>query len=166
VTGDMNEEQARATEAMLAVSRTMTAIVARTLSAVAEQITVPQLRVLVLINTRGPMNLTTIAEHLGVNPSNGGRTCDQLVAAGRLLRVPDPRDGRSTMMELTADGARFVAELMTARRRLIDDVISRMDPEDQRVLAHGLGAFISAIEAAPVEEAIGLPDGRIVPWLM
>lgn len=150
----------------MTVSRTMTAIVARTLSEVAEQITVPQLRVLVLLNTRGPMNLTTIAEHLGVNPSNAGRTCDQLVGTGRLLPAPDPQDKRSTIMELTADGARFVAELMTARRRLIDDVISRMDPEEQRALSHALGAFVSAVEAAPAEEAIGLPDGRIIPWLM
>ena len=150
----------------MAVSRTMTAIVARTLSAVAEQITVPQLRVLVLLNSRGAMNLTTIARHLGVNPSNASRTCDQLVATGRLIREPDPRDGRSAVLALTADGARFVSELMAARRRMIDTVVARMAPEDQRNLAHALGAFMAAVEAAPAEEAIGLPDGRIIPWLM
>lgn len=150
----------------MAVSRTLTAVVARTLSEVAEQITVPQLRVLVLLSTRGPMNLTTIAQHLGVNPSNASRTCDQLVATGRLLRAPDPQDGRSSMLELTADGARFVADIMSARRRLLGTVISRMSPDDQRAVAHGLEAFIAAVEAAPAEEAIGLPDGRIIPWLM
>jgi DNA-binding MarR family transcriptional regulator len=162
----MNEEQARATEAMLAVSRTMTAIVARTLSEVADQITVPQLRALVLLNTRGPMNLTTIAQYLDVNPSNASRTCDQLVATGRVLRAPDPQDGRSAVLGLTADGARFVAELMRARRRLIDNVMSRMGPDEQRALTQGLDAFMAAVEAAPAEEAIGLPDGQIIPWLM
>lgn len=39
----MDQQDARAVEAMMAVSRTMTAIVARTLSEVAEAITVPQL---------------------------------------------------------------------------------------------------------------------------
>jgi DNA-binding MarR family transcriptional regulator len=166
VSGEIDEQQARATEAMMAVSRTMTAIVARTLNAVADQITVPQLRVLVLMSTRGPMNLTTIAQHLDVNPSNASRTCDRLIGTGRLRGVSNPEDRRSTTMELTADGAQLVAELMTERRRLIGDVISRMDPEDQRVLARGLGAFTAAVEAAPAEEAIGLPDGRIIPWLM
>jgi DNA-binding MarR family transcriptional regulator len=166
MSGDEDEQQARATEAMMAGSRTMTAIVARTLSAVAEQITVPQLRVLVLLNTRGPMNLTTIAQYLAVNPSNASRTCDQLVATGRVLRVPDPQDGRSAVLGLTADGARFVAELMRARRRLIDNVMSRMGPDEQRALAQGLDAFMAAVEAAPAEEAIGLPDGQIIPWLM
>ncbi len=162
----MDEQQARATEAMLAVSRTMTAIVARTLGDVAEQITVPQLRVLVLLNTRGPMNSSTLAEHLAVNPSNAGRTCDQLVATGRLLRVRDPRDGRSSLLELTGEGARLVAELMAARRRLIDNVTRRMSADDQQVLARGLDAFLAAVEAAPAEESVGLPDGRILPWLM
>lgn len=162
----MFDDQARATEAMLAVSRTMTAIVSRTLSDVADQITVPQLRVLVLLNTRGPLNLTTIAQHLAVNASNASRTCDQLVATGRLLRTSDPQDGRSAVLGLSADGARFVAELMRARRLLIDDVMARVGKNEQRALAQGLGAFIAAIEAAPAEEAIGLPDGQIIPWVM
>ncbi|SDE37025.1 MarR family winged helix-turn-helix transcriptional regulator [Auraticoccus monumenti] len=162
----MDEQQARTTEAMMTVSRTLTAIVARTLHDVAEQITVPQLRVLVLLDTRGPMNLTTIAQHLDVNPSNASRTCDQLVTTGRVLRAPDPQDGRSTVLALTADGARFVAELMSSRRRLVDDVVSRMGPADRRALERGLEAFMTAVEAAPAEETIGLADGRIIPWLM
>jgi DNA-binding MarR family transcriptional regulator len=166
VTRAMDERQARATETMLAVSRTMTAIVARTLSDVADQITVPQLRVLVLLDTRGPMNSSTLAEHLDVNPSNAGRTCDQLVATGRPRRLPDTRDGRSTQLELTADGTRFVTELMASRRRLIDNVVSRMSASDQQVLGQGLEAFLRAVEAAPAEESTGLPDGRIIPWLM
>lgn len=150
----------------MAVSRMMTAIVARTLSEVADQITVPQLRVLVLLNTRGPMNLTTIAQYLAVNPSNASRTCDQLVATARVMRSPHPEDGRSAVLGLTADGARFVAELMVARRRLIDAVVSRMGADDQRALARGLDAFMAAVEGAPAEDVIGLPDGQIIPWLM
>jgi DNA-binding MarR family transcriptional regulator len=160
------DRQAAATDAMMATSRTMTAIVARTLNEVAEQITVPQLRALVLLNSRGPMNLTTIAEHLGVNPSNASRTCDQLVATERVVRAPDLQDGRSTVLALTGEGARFVAELMAARRRLIDRVISRIPGEDQRALTRGLEAFMLAVEAAPADESIGLPDGRIIPWLL
>jgi DNA-binding MarR family transcriptional regulator len=144
----------------------MTAIVARTLSEVAEQITVPQLRILVLLNSRGPMNLTTIAEHLAVNPSNASRTSDQLVATGMVLRTPDPQDGRSTVLALTGEGARFVVDLMAARRRLIGNVISRMGVEGQLALEQGLDAFLVAVEAAPAEESVGLPDGRIIPWLM
>src|SRR4051812_19147712 len=101
----METRQAPATEAMMAVSRTMTAIVARTLSEVADELTVPQLRVLVLLNSRGPMNLTTIAQHLDVNASNASRTCDQLVTAGRISRQPDQDDRRSAVLHLTDEGS-------------------------------------------------------------
>jgi DNA-binding MarR family transcriptional regulator len=166
VSAETGAERTSATDAMLAVSRTMTAIVARTLSDVAEEITVPQLRTLVLLSSRGPMNVSTIAQHLGVNSSNASRTCDQLVVTGALSRVPDARDRRSTVLRLTAEGERFVADLMTARRRLIDNVTARMGEDDQRVLAQGLEAFLAAADAAPPEESIGLPDGRIIPWLL
>lgn len=159
-------EQVRATEAMMAVSRTMTAIVARTLTEVSEEITVPQLRVLVLLNSRGPMNLRTIAEHLEVNPSNASRTCDQLVTSGKVARQQDKEDGRNVHLSLTRDGERFVDDLMQSRRRLIDRVVARMDPDDHVALADALEAFSAAVAGAPPEETVGLPDGRVIPWLL
>lgn len=151
---------------MMAVSRTMTAIVARTLSEVADDLTVPQLRVLVLLNSRGPMNLTTVARHLDVNASNASRTCDQLVTDGRVAKQPDRADGRSTVLQLTSAGSRLIADIMSARRRLIDGVIERMDTHDQQTLARGLEAFTAAVAAMPPEETVGLPDGRLIPWLL
>lgn len=161
----MDETQDRATDAMLAVSRTMTAIVAKTLRDVAEDVSVPQLRVLVLLSSRGAMNLSAVAVQLDVNPSNASRTCDQLVAQGRVTRTVDPQDRRATMLDLTSDGAQFVAELLAARRRLLDAVVGRMGPDDQRLLAQGLEAFL-AVEAAAAGETATPPPGRIVAWPM
>ncbi len=137
---------------MIAVSRSMTAIVARTLGEVADELTVPQLRVLVLLNSCGPMNLTTIAQHLDVNPSNASRTCDQLVIAGRISSQPDRDDRRSAVLQLTHAGSRLLAGIMSARRRLIDGGIVRMDPADWRMLAQGLKAFTATVAAMPPEE--------------
>jgi DNA-binding MarR family transcriptional regulator len=159
-------DRARATEAMMPVSRTMTAIVARTLTEVGQDITVPQLRVLVLLNSRGPMRLSSIAEHLDVNPSNASRTCEQLASADKVRRSRDEDDRRSVVLELSDDGARLVADLMARRRQLIDGVVGRMSSEDQEALARGLDAFSAAVAAAPPEESIGLPDGRLIPWLL
>ncbi len=160
------DDQARATEAMLAVSRTMTAVVARTLTEVAEEITVPQLRVLVLLDSRGPMNLRTLANHLDVNPSNASRTCDQLVASGKVDRHQNEEDARTVQLSLTSEGRRFVGGLMQSRRRLIARVVARMDPADHGALAVALEAFLEAVTQAPPEETVGLPDGRLIPWLL
>ena len=163
---DVDAARARATEAMMPVSRTMTAIVARTLSEIERDITVPQLRVLVLLNSRGRMNLSAIAQHLGVNPSNASRTCDQLVVGGMVTRATDETDRRNVVLRLTDDGTSFVADLMAKRRGLIDGVVARMSPRDQQALAQGLEAFSAAVEDAPSEETAELADGRLIPWLL
>nr|WP_246283718.1 MarR family transcriptional regulator [Nocardioides perillae] len=144
----------------------MTAVVARTLSAVAEEITVPQLRALVLLDSRGPVNLATLAQHLDVNPSNASRTCDQLVASGKVERATAEDDRRQVRLRLTDRGTAFVAGLMEARRDLLRAVVDRVPPDDLAVLARGLEAFSAAVAAAPPQETVGLPDGRIIPWLL
>ncbi len=164
--GDVAEVEVRATDALMAVSRTMTAIVARTLAEVSEEITVPQLRVLVLLNYGGSMNLRTVAGHLDVNPSNASRTCDQLVLSGKVVRVEDKDDRRNIDLSLTTEGTAFVDALMASRRRLIAGAVARMDPAYHADLARGLEAFSAAVADAPDAETIGPPDGRIIPWLM
>ena len=91
------------------VSRTMTAIVARTLSEMERDITVPQLRVLVLLNSRGNMNLSAIAQHLDVNPSNASRTCEQLVNGALAARATDEVDRRNVVLRLTTQGSRLAS---------------------------------------------------------
>ncbi|WP_435769502.1 MarR family winged helix-turn-helix transcriptional regulator [Nocardioides sp. SYSU DS0651] len=160
------ERRDRATDAVLAVSRTMTAIVARTLSDLEDDITVPQLRVLVLLSSRGPLNLSAVAEQLGVNPSNASRTCERLVLGGRIRRGEDAGDRRNVVLSLTAEGERLVDGLMLARRRIIDDLVRRMSADEQDLLERGLVAFSRAVSAAPVEDTTGLADERIIPWLL
>jgi DNA-binding MarR family transcriptional regulator len=162
----MDQWQGRATEAMTAASWTMTAFVATTLSEVSGRVTAPQLRVMVLLSSHGPMNFSTLAQLLEVNASNVSRTCDQLVADGRVVRQPNARDRRTTDLRLTENGARFVAELTTLRRRLVEQVVSCMDHDDQQALARGLEAFFDAVGSGPPREPAGAHDGRIIPWLL
>jgi hypothetical protein len=47
----------------------------------------------------------------------------------------------ASVARILADGIRFVAELRASRRRLIDNVVSRMTASDQPALGQGLEAF-------------------------
>ena len=84
---------AEQTDAVLRASRALVGIAATSLTAVEDVVTVPQWRVLVLIFTRGPMNLASVAAELDVNPSNASRTCDRLTKAGLLDRHFDVDHG-------------------------------------------------------------------------
>jgi DNA-binding MarR family transcriptional regulator len=153
-----------ATEALMATSRWMTAAVARTLVDMEDAVSVPQLRVLVMLSYRAPLNLTTIARGLGVNASNASRTCEKLVVSGLAVREEDPTDRRHLALALTPSGLRLVGSLMESRRVVLDEVVGHLSPVEQRRLAQGLTAFLAA---APGSGPGAGSDGSdsLIPWI-
>src|SRR5690242_10466012 len=67
------------TDALLTASRLLVAISARSISQVDDSITIPQFRTLVILSNQGAINLATLANLLGVQPSATGRMVDRLV---------------------------------------------------------------------------------------
>jgi DNA-binding MarR family transcriptional regulator len=155
----------RAADALLATSRVMTAVVARTLADVPESITVPQLRLLVMLDSRGAIGPGAVAEGLGVNPSNATRTCDKLVDARLVKRSTDPDDRRRGILELTDRGRALVSSLMGARRLLLDDLVSQMSASAQREMASGLEAFLDVVDRGLDADILGESGGSIISWL-
>ena len=84
---------------MLAASRVLVGVAARSLAAVEDTVTLTQVRALVIIASRGPLHLTALAEDMGVHPSNATRACDRLVAAGLLDRRDNPADRRHLLLD-------------------------------------------------------------------
>ena len=81
-------------------SRALVGIAAASIAQVDSMVTVPQLRVLVIIDTRGPQNLAAVAAALEVNPSNASRTCDRLIKSGLLHRKEAPDDRRHVTLTI------------------------------------------------------------------
>lgn len=159
-----NGGQALAVEAMMATSRLMTAVVARTFTAVDDSLSVPQLRVVVMLYYGAPMNLRSIAEGLGVNASNATRACDKLVVAGLVSRNENPEDRRHRTLELTKEGRGLVQSLMTHRRAILDEIIGQLSPTEQRRLSRGLTAFLAAAEESSFMPSSG-GNNSIIPWM-
>ena len=157
--------QEEATEALMGLSRTMTAVVASTLGDV-HGISIPQLRALVLVATRGPMNLKVLAENLGVNASNASRSCEKLVSAGLLERSLPQRDRRNVVVGATDEGAALVKSLVESRRAILAAVVAQMSPAEQDLLVRALEALAEAVAAVPELEVGRVPDGRLIPWLL
>jgi DNA-binding MarR family transcriptional regulator len=83
-------------DALVTASRLLLDITARAVAVVDDTLTVPQLRVLALLSSHGPTNLTTLAAQLDVQPSTIGRMADR--RSDRPAQTPEfgPRDGRRT----------------------------------------------------------------------
>ena len=133
-------------EPLMTASRTLNAVVVRSLAAVDERVTVPQLRVLVILSDAGRSNLSGVAEHLGVNPSNASRTCDQLVKRALIDRVEDANDRRQVSLSLAPVGRELLSEVMHRRRALLEEMVGAMPSSAQSGLIRAVESFNVAAE--------------------
>lgn len=145
---------ARQVDAVLRAANVLLRVAAQSVIEVEDVVTSPQLRVLVLISTRGPQNLGAVAAELGVHPSNATRTCDRLVVAGLIVRREDPADRRYIRLDLTPRGRALVQTVLEHRRQAIADVIARIPETERATVLTAMDTFA----AAAGEE--GTEDGR------
>jgi DNA-binding MarR family transcriptional regulator len=149
-------------DAVQRASRALVGIAAAAIAAVDATVTVPQLRVLVLLDTRGPLNLAGVAAALGVNPSNASRICERLIKAGLVDRQESPLDRRNITLSLTDAGRRLINKVTKHRRAAITRVLRDMDPDDRELLTIALDRFASAA-GEPMPDAALMtvwPGGR------
>ncbi len=132
------------TDAVLTASRLLTGLSVNSIAAVDESITIPQFRLLVVLRTRGRVNLSVLADHLGVNPSTVTRMVDRLVTAGLVDRQVNPASRREVVLDLTETGVRIVRLVTQQRRKQIARIVSRMPEDSQTRLIEALEAFNGA----------------------
>lgn len=135
--------------ALLTASRLLIAVSARSLADVAESLTLPQLRMLVVLDGRGPMNISRLGGRLEVIPSTAMRMVDRLATAGMLERLADAGSRRETLIALTDAGRRVVQEVTERRRAEIARIVSTMPPAQRVELVGALRAFTEAGEEPP-----------------
>lgn len=151
---------------LMMASRAFVAAAVRALASIDSSVSVTQMRVLVLLWTGEPLNLTAVAEGLGVNPSNASRTCDRLVAAELVDRADDPADRRHVVLTLTERGRGFVELLMERREQELAAITARMSVADRERLMAALQPFNAAAESDlwPTDRPPGPRDLRLLEW--
>ncbi|MFJ3492488.1 MarR family winged helix-turn-helix transcriptional regulator [Streptomyces sp. NPDC086091] len=108
--------------------------------------TVPRLpaRQLLALRTvrRSPeLNLTALAEQIGVALPAASRLCDRLEAAGLLERTVQPRNRREVQLVLTPYGRRVLADVTDRRVHLLATAFAAMTPSQRAALETGLTAY-------------------------
>mgnify|MGYP000610367299 CR=1 FL=1 len=111
-----------------------------------DDLTMPQLKVLVRLYADGPCSAGRLAEELGVSRPAVTGFVDRLEGKGLLRRRRHPSDRRALMIELTAEGSRRVEAVYDAHRREMAALFAQLAPEDQRALLQGLRALCAVAE--------------------
>ncbi|MFE8013829.1 MarR family winged helix-turn-helix transcriptional regulator [Streptomyces antibioticus] len=151
------------TGAVLTASRLLVAVSARSLAAVEERVTLPQFRMLVVLSTRGATKLVALADQLHVAPSTAMRMVDRLIAAGLADRQTNPGNRRETMLRLTAEGHRIVADVTARRRAEITAIVERLGPPQRIALVEALNAFNEA-GGEPLTPALDDSEPHPLGW--
>lgn len=146
------DDPERVVAALLTASRLLVAIAAKSLTAVEDTLTLPQYRLLVVLDSRGPSSLAGLAEALEVNPSTALRMVERLTAAGMVEKATNPARRREVQLRLTGAGWQTVREVTEARRAELSRIVAGM-PAEQR------GRLVAALEA--FTEAGGEPAERL-----
>ena len=79
-------------------------------------------KVLLRLDSHGPMNQATLAGLLGFAPRSVTETVDGLERDGLVTRTEDPRDRRARIVALTASGRDALEAAMTVRNKTMDDI--------------------------------------------
>ncbi len=103
-------------------------------------LTLPQLRTLLILAEEGPLVIGQIAQRLGVGLSTGGHLVDRLVQAGLAERAEDTGDRRRTLARLTPGGEELHARLLN-RVQHMQTLIQKLDADDLAALLQGLRAM-------------------------
>lgn len=136
--------RAEVVEAVLGASRVLVAVAARSLAEVAEDVTLPQYRALVVLASRGPQRVASLAELLAVTPPTATRMCDRLERKGLIRRRAARQDRREVRVSLSPAGQELVTEVTARRRAEITHLLDRIAVEDQARMVELFGELADA----------------------
>ena len=107
-------------------------------------LTMPQLKVLLLLGLHGSAPVSGLAARMNVSPPNITGILDRLEQHHWVRRTNDRRDRRVVRVVLTPEGERLLQELHAAGGEHVRTVIGRMRPCDRAALRQGLAALLQA----------------------
>jgi DNA-binding MarR family transcriptional regulator len=111
------------------------------------ELTMPQIKVLLLVVTSGHVTTSWIAKRLGVSLPSATRFIDRLVEQGVVTREEDPHDRRYTNIAPTEEGRRTVESLNTYRREYLGTALSALGIDELREVRQGLSHLVAVGQA-------------------
>lgn len=133
-----------AVEALLGASRSLVAVSARSI-ALTDEVTLPQFRMLVVLS-REPSNLSSLARNLDVASSTAMRMVDRLIESGLVERRVPPENRRETRLLLTTAGKDVVESVTERRRRDLSAVVAQLPESELDDLTRAMALFASAAD--------------------
>lgn len=114
----------------------------------AAEVTPSQASALGQLEKLGPSTVTELAQAEGLRPQSMGATIAALEATGFVVGVPDPTDGRRTILSLSPMAVEKFSANRTAREGWLFHAIQEtLTPEEKHDLARGFAVLGKLVES-------------------
>jgi DNA-binding MarR family transcriptional regulator len=114
-------------------------------------LTLPQLKTLLLLGKAGTLHLGGLSEQLEVGLSTASGIVDRLHERGMLIREADPADRRSVRLSLSEQGRLELSKLYSIGRNQFEHLIRHVEPADLQIVARALAVLHQAALALDAE---------------
>lgn len=125
-------------------TRVLVGVALRSLDVLGGRVSLPQFRLLAVLDDLGQARSGRVARALGLEASTVTRLADRLVAAGHVTRGSDPGHRGVVTLELTASGRQLVTSVAAWRHRELARILGRLAPADRTAATAALRVLIEA----------------------
>lgn len=110
-------------------------------------LTMSQLKVVLLLFISGPSRMSDIASALGVSLATATGVMDRLVERDIVLREGDPKDRRVVLCRLSNKGEKLISGLWQLSRDRAGELMRALAPSQLLLITEALEALLQAGEA-------------------
>ncbi len=109
-------------------------------------LTMPQLKVVLLLFLNGPVRMSDIASALGVSLATATGVVDRLVERDIVLRESQPEDRRVVLCRLSEKGQKMIGGLWQLARDRTKELLQSAAPSQLQLITEALEALLKAGE--------------------
>ena len=131
-------------EVLQAATRVLAGVALRSVDVLHGAVSLPQFRVLAVLEDLGPSRSGRVARALGLEPSTVTRLADRLVASGHIMRGRDPGHRSDVTLELTSSGRQLVTRVREWRHAELSRILGGLAPADREATARALRLLVDA----------------------
>ena len=118
----------------------------------AANLTMSQLKVLLILSLRPGASGQDLTAALGVSLATITGIVDRLAAQGLVARREDERDRRIRRLDLTSAGQQVIEDIITAGAAHTRRLLQRLEPDDLAVVERSVIVLLAAAEAEQAEQ--------------
>ncbi|RKR88102.1 DNA-binding MarR family transcriptional regulator [Micromonospora pisi] len=109
-------------------------------------LTLPQLKILLLLSSRGSASGRELSDTVGVSLATMTGIVDRLVGQDLVVRGEDPRDRRVRRVELSPAGRTLMEGIVTAGNARMQSILSRLSVDELAIVERATALIAAAAE--------------------